>query len=230
MSESSAMRLNNLSLAIFGALAVAASAQSCSSLYTTCTSCIQSSVSSTWCSNVASSSSSGCCVSSLSYFCPSNYQLYTPNCNVFSSNPNYIASVYVACNGACIAWIVISILAWIANMCFVFRFCKQRNLEPCGYIAIAFFFGWWVWCCLVSAGRRQLVIVQTGPQPYVPYQAQPANSAPNGYNPAYGQPAGYAPQGNPQAQPSNPYVQQPQNPYAQPANPYTQEGLISKPQ
>ena len=97
-------------------------------------------------------------------------------------------------------------------------------------MAIAFFFGWWVWCCLWSAGRQQIVIVQTGQQ-YVPYQAQPVQLAQPGYNPAaYGQQAGYAPQAYPQAQPVNPYMQQPQNPYAQPANPYAQDGQISKPQ
>ncbi len=96
---------------------------------------------------------------------------------------------------------------------------------------------WTLIALLWSAGRQQIVIVQTGQQ-YVPYQAQPGQLAQPGYNPAaYGQQAGYAPQANPQAQPVNPYMQQPQNPYAQPANPYAQpatpyaqDGQISKPQ
>ena len=228
------MRLVIASLVIIGALAHFASAQSCPTSTISCSTCSPSTTPNVWCSSssYASSSTTGCCVSGYSgYNCPSGYLYYTNNCNTFSSNPNYYNSyVYVYCGGQCIAWIIISCLAWIANMCFVFRFCRQRNIEPCGYMAIAFFFGWWVWCCLWSAGRQQIVIVQTGQQ-YVPYQAQPVQLAQPGYNPAaYGQQAGYAPQAYPQAQPVNPYMQQPQNPYAQPANPYAQDGQISKPQ
>ena len=231
------MRLVIASLVIIGALAHFASAQSCPSSTTTCSACSPSTTPYVWCSSssYASSSTYGCCVSGYSgYNCPSGYLYYTNNCNTFSSNPNYYnydyVTTYYYCGGQCIAWIIISCLAWFANMCFVFRFCRQRNIEPCGYMAIAFFFGWWVWCCLWSAGRQQIVIVQTGQQ-YVPYQAQPVQLAQPGYNPAaYGQQAGYAPQAYPQAQPVNPYMQQPQNPYAQPANPYAQDGQISKPQ
>jgi hypothetical protein len=230
------MRFVIATLVIIGALAHFASAQSCPSGSTlnTCSACINTK--GYWCSSYTYPTS-GCCTPYSGYACPSDYQFFTADCNTFISNPAFNVNGYKVayCGGPCIAWIIICSLAWIANMCVVFRFCKQRNLEPCGYIAIAFFFGWWVWCCLVPASRRQqLVIVQTGIQQNVPYQSQPVQVAQPGYpaygQQAYGQQAGYAPQTYPQAQPVNPYTQQPQNHYAQPFNPYAQDGQISKPQ
>jgi hypothetical protein len=140
-----------------------------------------------------------------------------------------------------IVYVIFLVLAWIINMFAVARYCQARNLQPGGYIAIAFFFGWWVWCCLIPAGRNatQLVIVQQGPgagyayqgqgQPYAAQTPYVAGVAPYGQpapNP-YGQPAPNPygqPAPNPYGQPApNPYGQPAPNPYEQPPNPYAQQ-------
>jgi hypothetical protein len=148
-------------------------------------------------------------------------------------------------------YIVIIVLVYFINIGAVVSYCRRRNIEACGYVAIAVFFGWWVWCCLIPAGRRtqQLVVISTAPQQMQqPYGQQPYGQQP--YGQPYGQPGypqaqpGYAPQQapNPYNQPPNPY-NQPQgayaeNPYAQPPqnllaqapNPYAASGEIVKPQ
>jgi hypothetical protein len=226
-------------LLILGALVQFSSAQSCSSA-TTCQSCLNTAR--TWCASSPDSGSAGCCqfTSSCGGFYP-----YAFASTCFSYDYDY---VYVSvCGTGCIIANTVYAIAWIVNMVVVIKFCKQRNIEPCGFIAIAFFFGVFVWCCLLSRGRQQLVIVQGN----IPYQAQTGYSQQPYGQPSYGQPygGGYAPpahSSNPYGQasygqpygqqsgaPPNPYAQNssgsggPPNPYAQPSNPY---GEISKPQ
>jgi hypothetical protein len=188
--------------------------------------------------------SSGCCVTTFSTTrinCPSNFQYqYTVNAfdgcssSIREDNPNFVGAL----NAGQIAYIIIIVLLYFINIGAVASFCRRNNIPPCGYIAIAAIFTWWVWCCLIPARRNaQLVVIQSAPlqagqpygqQPYVapgqPYVApgQPY-VAPGQYAPQpYGQPGypqsqpGYAPQ-----QPPNPYSQPP-NPYNQPLNPYEQ--------
>jgi len=190
-----------------------------------------------WCSNeLTFNPSSGCCVSAGSRTsCPSNFQWQytvsaTNGCGSREENPNFFGP-NAALNAGQIVYIVIIVLAYFINIGAVVSFCRRNNIPPCGYIAIAVFFTWWVWCCLIPARRNaQLVVIQSAPhqagqvygqQPYVapgqPYVA-PGQYAPQPYGqPAYPQSQpGYAPQQAP-----NPYSQPP-NPYNQPHNPYEQ--------
>jgi hypothetical protein len=246
-----------LAFLIVCSLAYFASAQSCTSS-TSCTQCLNAN--NRWCSNSAIGySGSGCCVSGISSQCPSLYSYsYYYNCNSWDKYYVYY-SPYNRCDAGCIIGYVVWSVLWIVNMGCVVKYCRDRNIAPVGYVVIAFFFGLFVWCCLVPRGRQQLVIVQAG---NVTYQAQPGAYAAQPYDqPSYGQPyaAGQpgsaygqpqpaynppAPYGgappNPYSQPANPYSQpanpysQPANPYSQPANPYSQPanpyGEISKPQ
>lgn len=192
----------------------------------------------TWCSNSASGLNSGCCVTSSS--CPSSYSYtYYSSCSFYDYYNGYTYYVRV-CDTGCIIGYVISSIIWVANMIAVVKYCKDRNIPPTGYVVIAFLFGVFVWCCLASAGRQQLVIVQAG---NVPYQAQPGAYPAQPYGqPSYGQPYAAGQPSNPYAQPQ-PYAQQgaynppaapyggaPHNPYTQPVNPYVSSGDISKPQ
>jgi hypothetical protein len=239
--------LNNMrfvaTLLIIGTLIQFGSAQSCSTFnYGSCSSCLSAGLK--WCSSFSSYPGTLGCCQSTSFLCSSSnpYSFRYGNCNIYDSYDFGSSSVvtYSICGTTCIIVNIIWSIAWIVNMVAVIRYCRQHNIEPCGFIAIAFFFGWFVWCCLISRGRQQLVIVQTGNVQYQPhvqagaYNAQP----PQPYGqPSYGQPYGGAQQGGyaPPAQPINPYTQPsygqqggvPPNPYAQPANPY---GEISKPQ
>ena len=223
----------------FGGLACSANAQSCIVGTSTCSTCVTSQ-GNRWCSNSASGyTTGGCCISSLNT-CPSSY-IYS-----YYSSCSYYDYVYTRapCGAGCIVGTVIGSIFWVVNMVAVVKYCRDRGIPPVGYVVIAFFFGAFVWCCLASAGRQQLVIVQGN----VPYQAQPGGGYPaqSVGQPSYGQPYANAP---PYAQPQqyvqqgtyipppagyagaphNPYVQ-PANPYAQPANPYVSNGEISKPQ
>jgi hypothetical protein len=222
-------------LVTIAALAQFGSAQSCVPGLTSCFSCISDS-SKRWCSDSKSSqsfSSSGCCISA-AYSCNSQYPYgFYSTCN---SPDTYLNRQ--ACDSVCIIINVVYAVIWIANMVCVIQFCRRHNIEPCGFIVLAIFFSVFVWCCLASRSRQQIVVVQAN----VPYQVQPGAYAPQQYGqPSYGQPYGgqqgayVAP-----SQPSNAYAygQQgayvppsqggaPPNPYAQPPNPY---GEISKPQ
>jgi hypothetical protein len=221
--QSLPMRFTAAALVALALLHVA-SAQYCYSSYSGCNSCINSYGGATWCTNSAGSSS-GCCTSSGNN-CPSSYYYSTSDCTYSS-----------AVNTGQIIYVIFIVIAWIINLVCVIRYCQARNIQATGYICIAIFFGWWVWCCLIPAGRQatQLVIVQQGAtggyaqqgQPYVapgqPYVAGVAPYGQPGYGQAapnpYGQPQ-YAP--NPYGQPApNPYEQAP-NPYAQNPNPYPQ--------
>ena len=58
-------------------------------------------------------------------------------------------------------WIV---ALYIANIAAVVTFCKRRGIPHRGYVAIAVFCVWLVWCCLIRAGR--LVVHQLRLQIY----------------------------------------------------------------
>ena len=154
-------------------------------------------------------------------------------------------SVNYQLSAGTIMYIIAIVVIYFINIAAVVAYCRRRNIEACPYVALAVFFTWWVWCCLIPAGNRQqqLVVISTAPQhmqPYVapgqPFASQPYGQQPYGQQP-YGQPAypqggaGYAPQqaANPyqqqqqqQAYAANPYGQPPQNTYAQGPNPYAQ--------
>jgi hypothetical protein len=243
--QSLPMRFTAAALVALALLHVA-SAESCTSAFT-CVSCINSLNGVVWCSNYRTSGYSGCC-SSNSY-CATTWAYSTSDCsNYYSAKKELDAAVIVVIVSFCIAWIM--------NLFIVRRYCQARNIPPGGYICIAIFCFWLVWCCLIPAGRNsaQLVIVQGGVSPYAaqgqPYAAQTpyvAGVAPYG-QPGYGQAAPnpygqYAPNPyqqpapNPYEQAPNPYgqnpspygqPQQPANPYGQPSNPYG--GEIVKPQ
>lgn len=227
--QSLPMRFTAAALVALALLHVA-SAQSCSSSIN-CYSC-----NNYYCTQSVGIQYSGCCSSSLS--CPSSYNYYTTDCsNYYSNNNYYYGSGSAQLGAAAIVPIVFYFIAWIINIICVSRYCQARNIQPGGYICIAVFAFWWVWCCLIPAGRQatQLVIVQQGAPGGYAVQGQPyaasgqpyvAGVAPYG-QPGYGQPAPnpygqpqYAP--NPYGQPApNPYEQAP-NPYAQNPNPYGQ--------
>jgi len=229
------------SLLIISALSHYGNAQSCSSTFTTCSSCL--SIGNRWCASIPDGFASGGCCTSTFNRCSSFYPYsYRNTCSSYDD-----VTFDRPCDTVCIVVNVLYSVAWFVNMIMVVRYCRQRNIEPCGYIAIAFFFSFFVWCCLISRGRQQLVIVQTG---NIPYQAQTGAPISQPYGqPSYGQPYGQPSYGQPYggqqggyvppAQPVNPYVQPsygqpygqvvetPPNPYAQPSNAY---GEISKPQ
>ncbi len=244
---------------VIGTLAGLASAQAgtCNRA-SSCISCstfgsLDSGLNRKWCSNDYNSDPiTGCCVTSYSRLnCPSDFKYqYTlatndaRNCNVLpQSNPDFLASSAQLSTGV-IVYFVIVIVIYFINICAVVSYCRRRNIEACGYVALAVFFGVWVWCCLIPAGRRaQVVVISSAPQHTQPYGQQPYGQQPYGQQPygqqpygqqPYGQPgylqgvSAYAPQqlGNPYQQQKgayteNPYAQAP-NPYAQPPNPYAQ--------
>jgi hypothetical protein len=200
------------------ALLHVASAQSCSSVIS-CGRCLNY-----YCTNSAGSSYGGCCSSSSSQ-CPSGYAYYTLDCNTYYSN--YYGSPQLG--AAAIVPIVFYVIAWIINITCVSRYCQARNIPPGGYIAIAVFFFWWVWCCLIPAGRQatQLVVVQQGAPAGYAAQGQPyaASGQPYVAGAPYGQPGYGQPAPNPYGQPQyapNPYGQPAPNPYEQAPNPYGQ--------
>jgi hypothetical protein len=166
------------------------------------------------------------------------------NCNVLPQpNPDFVGANAQLSTGV-IVYLVIVILIYFINVGAVVSYCRRRNIDACGYVALAVFFGIWVWCCLIPAGRRaQLVDISSAPQQMQPYGQQPYGQQPYGQQPygqqpygkqPYGQPGyhqgepTYAPQqpGNPYQQPQGAYAanpgQPPQNPYAQAPNPYAQ--------
>lgn len=235
------MRIIAVALVV-GTLAALASAQTCNTA-SSCSSCASwgSGTTRRWCSNDYNSiARTGCCVVSFSRInCPSSYQYqYTlstnsdTNCNFLPDrNPDFYMGYNAELSAGQIVYIVAIVLIYFINIGAVVSYCRRRNIEACGYVALAVFFGWWVWCCLIPAGRQaQLVVIQTAPQHMQPYGQQPYGQP--GY--PQGQP-GYAPQQQ-GAYTANPYGQPPQNPYAQPPNPYAQapnpyaSGDIVKPQ
>jgi len=135
------------------------------------------------------------------------------NCNVLPQpNPDFVGANAQLSTGV-IVYLVIVILIYFINIGAVVSYCRRRNIDACGYVALAVFFGIWVWCCLIPAGRRaQLVDISSAPQQMQPYGQQPYGQQPYGQQPYGQQPYGQQPYGQ------QPYGQQPygQQPYGQP--------------
>jgi hypothetical protein len=212
---------------IIGSMSHVAIAQSCTS--DSCYAC-SSWRGSYWCSNSyvrsASAAQGGCCAFDGS--CPSTYRYkyplsYSLGCD-YSSYPNNNPNFRTSMSAGEIAYVVILIVLYCVNIGAVVRYCQQRGIPPCGYIAIAVFFTWWVWCCLIPAGRRAQVVVIQSSAAYPHQQAYVAQ--PYGEPSPYGQPYPTQPYGQPQYPQYPPQAHtgaaQPPNPYGQPA-PYGQQ-------
>lgn len=114
-----------------------------------------------WCSDSASSKDGGCC----DFGSCSGWFSYTYgfSCDSFSYYFDY-KLVWILC---------VSLGIWLGNMLSVFLYCRAKNLNPLRYLAIALFFGFFVWCCLNRASRRQQIVIVRTANDAVPYQAQP---------------------------------------------------------
>jgi hypothetical protein len=114
-----------------------------------------------WCSDSASSKDGGCCdFGFCSWYLSYRYEF---SCDSFT--------YYF--DDKLLAILCVSVGIWLGNMLRVFLHCRANNLNPLRYLAIALFFGPFVWCCLNRASRRQQIVIVRTANDAVPYQAQP---------------------------------------------------------
>jgi hypothetical protein len=185
-----------------------------------CASCIATG--SIWYSSSASlnigtcvaSSSSVPCGNTAFYSCSGGPSSTSYTSCSYSNNANYYAkNANSSVATGLIVGLVLFFVIWIANLVAIGLISRKKGLNPCPYIALAFFCGVFAWICVVMAQPNTTTVVVTEGIPLVPLQQK---TAPNPYvNPApnpYGSSQPPNPYGNPNYPAPNPYGQTPQPP------------------